>query len=712
MVDGINAFLARETTATADQRSKLSKGDVAPRRERFRRLIGAVDTRVPFTALQFTATTDGPAEVARAKAYRVYAVRWPVFEDVDAEGLLLEPEGQPRARIVAIPDADWSPEMLAGLSQGLETSAQFARRLAENGCQVLIPVLVDRSDTWSGIPGVRMTNQPHREWIYRMAFESGRHIIGYEVQKVLAAVDWFQHENAGKDAPVGVAGYGEGGLLALYAAALDTRIRAVLVSGYFQPRQEVWREPIYRDVWGLLQEFGDAELAGMIAPRSVIVEASRFPEVAGPPAVTPERRGAAPSGAITTPPVESVRSEVARAGASGNIQFVVSGEGRGAPGSVEALTGLLHSLGVSIARLAMEDPPANSRTNFDPASRLHRQFEQLVAHTQALIRSSGQNRTAYWSQADASSPEAWKKTTQPIRKYIWEELIGRLPDPSVPANPRTRLVFDEPKYRGYEVMLDVWPGLFAYGILLVPKSIRPGERRPVVVCQHGLEGRPRDLADPKIDSAYYHQFAVRLAEEGFVTFAPQNPYIGEDRFRLIQRKGHPLKLSLFSFILGQHQRILQWLGGLPFVDRERIGFYGLSYGGKTAMRVPPLLDGYALSICSGDFNEWVWKTTSVDSRYSYMLTGEYDMLEFDFANVVNYSDLASLMAPRPFMVERGHEDVVAPDEWVAYEYAKVRRFYARMGIEDRTEIEFFNGPHTIHGVGTFAFLRTHLSWPQ
>jgi hypothetical protein len=261
-------------------------------------------------------------------------------------------------------------------------------------------------------------------------------------------------------------------------------------------------------------------------------------------------------------------------------------------------------------------------------------------------------------------------------------------------------------------MLDVWPGIFAYGILLVPKDIQPGERRPVVVCQHGLEGRARDVADPRVDSPYYHRFAVRLAEEGFVTFAPQNPYIGEDRFRIIQRQGHPLKLSLFSFILGQHQRLLEWLGGLPFIDRERIGFYGLSYGGKTAMRVPPLLDGYALSICSADFNEWVWKTTSVDASYSYMLTGEYDMLEFDFANVVNYSDLANLMAPRPFMVERGHGDGVAPDEWVAYEYAKVRRFYARLGIPDRTEIEFFNGPHTIHGVGTFAFLRRHLQWPR
>jgi hypothetical protein len=336
-----------------------------------------------------------------------------------------------------------------------------------------------------------------------------------------------------------------------------------------------------------------------------------------------------------------------------------------------------------------------------------------VNYTQRLIRQSPRRREEFWAKADASSPEKWKSSTKAYRDAIWNGVIGRMPDPSAPLNPRTRQIYDQPKFRGYEVMLDVWPGIYAYGILLVPKDIKPGERRPVVVCQHGLEGRPSETTDPNSDSHYYHRFAARLAEEGFVTYAPQNPYIGEDRFRIIQRKGHPLQLSLFSFILGQHQRMLEWLAQQPFVDRERIGFYGLSYGGKTAMRVPPLLDGYALSICSADFNEWVWKTTSVDSSYSYMLTREYDMLEFNFANVVNYSALANLMAPRPFMVERGHNDGVAPDEWVAYEYAKVRRFYdTKMHMPDRTTIEFFDGPHTIHGEGTFEFLRRHLRWPQ
>ena len=74
----------------------------------------------------------------------------------------------------------------------------------------------------------------------------------------------------------------------------------------------------------------------------------------------------------------------------------------------------------------------------------------------------------------------------------------------------------------------------------------------------------------------------------------------------------------------------------------------------------------------------------------------------------NYAEMAALIAPRPFMVERGHHDGVGTDEWVSYEYAKVRRLYAKLGISERTEIEFFDAGHTIHGVGTFEFLRKNL----
>ena len=40
--------------------------------------------------------------------------------------------------------------------------------------------------------------------------------------------------------------------------------------------------------------------------------------------------------------------------------------------------------------------------------------------------------------------------------------------------------------------MDVYPDVITAGILLIPKNLKPGEVRPAVVCQHGLEGVPMD----------------------------------------------------------------------------------------------------------------------------------------------------------------------------------------------------------------------------
>ena len=148
----------------------------------------------------------------------------------------------------------------------------------------------------------------NREFLYRSAFELGRHLIGYELQKVLAGVDWFSRETPAQDARIGVFGWGEGGMLALYAAALDTRIDAACVSGYFDAREDVWQEPIDRNVFGLLEQFGDAELAGMITPRRLIIEAAGGPQFESRQAPgRPRPAGLARAG--TTSAANSTRAE-------------------------------------------------------------------------------------------------------------------------------------------------------------------------------------------------------------------------------------------------------------------------------------------------------------------------------------------------------------------------------------------------------------------
>ena len=90
---------------------------------------------------------------------------------------------------------------------------------------------------------------------------------------------------------------------------------------------------------------------------------------------------------------------------------------------------------------------------------------------------------------------------------------------------------------------------------------------------------------------------------------------------------------------------------------------------------------------------------------------EYEIFEFDLGSRFNYAEMATLIAPRPFMVERGHFDGVAPDDRVAAEFAKVRNLYsAKLGLTGDARLEWFVGPHTINGKGTFEFLKEKLSF--
>ena len=726
LVAGADRFLLKQIDESAAKRASYWKRDfsslaaydasIEPNRKRLAHILGVRDPRFAagkriFEVNWVEIPMDLPVRDLDLR-YSIRSVTWSVFGDVTGVGLELStgPDGPafPSVAIV-IPDAGQMPEQLVGLAEGVPPESQVARRLAENGYAVIVPALIDR--TIAARNGrAKLTN---REFLYRSAFELGRHLIGYEVQKVLGLIDALKAEKEearyGKTKIV-VFGYGEGGMIALYAAALDPRIEAVCVSGFFGDRSDIWRQPVDRNVFGLLEQFGDAEVASLIAPRLLVVEASKGPEVVIPPGT-----GGAP-GRLTTPKLETVKAEVenARRLVSGlnpapRIELVASGpEGTGPFGSEEALVKLLTVL--------TPDPklgPLKKRPTLEPTEsvkkRQEHQLHELDRHNQQLLVESPDVRREFMKKLDVSSIDAFNKTVEPYREYFATEVIGRFDLPLLRPNVRSRKIYDEPLFTGYEVVMDVFPDVFAFGILLLPKNIKDGEKRPVVVCQHGLEGRPRDVADPKVENPAYHRYAVRLAEKGFITFAPQNLYIFQDRFRTLQRKANPIKKTLFSLIVPQHQQITDWLKSLPYVDPARIAFYGLSYGGKSAMRIPPLVKNYCLSICSADFNEWVWKNASTKSSYSYVWTPEYEIFEFDLGSTFNYAEMAALIAPRPFMVERGHFDGVSSDEAVAYEFAKVNFLYdAKLGIGDRCAIEFFVGPHTINGKGTFAFLEKHL----
>lgn len=739
LMDGAHRFVEDKISQAITERERywdrdLSGGSpayeasVAPNREEFRRLIGVVEKRAPLVMERF-GDDQNPALVTETAGYRVYQVRWQVLPGVWGEGLLVEPQGTPAGYVVVVPDADQTPEQTMGLAEGLKPQQRTARRLAEQGFMVVIPTLINRQAVDPSLLQIPLeaksrlarSDQTYREWLYRQSYHMGRHIIGYEVQKVLAAVEWL-HQAHGAEARLGVSGYGEGGLIAFYAAAADNRIDATLVSGYFNSREATWMEPIYRNVWALAKRFGDAELATLIAPRGLIIEHSSVATITGH------------KGSIKTPAWQSVREEFDRIRTliPGDFQRreLVSGEGGepAGPGSAPALNRLAELLGIDgldFAGATIAPLLEDRRAAFDPDARHLRQVEQIHSHVQQLVRNSVRVREGFFVQKimpeigdsrwstdtihETDSPEAFVEASKPYRAYFQEEVMGRFDDPILAPDPRSRLIYDNEHWAGYDIVLDVFEDLVAWGVLLVPHDLEPGERRPVVVTQHGRNGLPENLIVK--DHSSYRRVAARLAERGFIVFVPHNLYRTESRYRPLDRKANTVKATLYSFIVHQHDQILRWLNTLEFVDGDRIGFYGNSFGGETALRVPPVLEGYALSISASFFNQWTRKAAGTNDKFSFMFTDEWETPVFNAGHTFDHAEMAYLMVPRPFMVERGHHDHVAHDRWVAHEYAKVRRLYSMLGLAGRTEIEFFQGGHGMRLEGTLDFLHQHLNWP-
>src|SRR5690606_35380386 len=123
-------------------------------RARLARILGVVDQRIDDLELLWMGGPRSSALTMETDRYQVFRVRWPVLSGVDGEGLLVEPVGDVSANIILIPDADQTPEELLGLAKETAEPYPVALRLADQGCRIVVPVLLSRHSTWSGSPEV------------------------------------------------------------------------------------------------------------------------------------------------------------------------------------------------------------------------------------------------------------------------------------------------------------------------------------------------------------------------------------------------------------------------------------------------------------------------------------------------------------------------------------------------------------------------------
>ena len=291
-------------------------------------------------------------------------------------------------------------------------------------------------------------------------------------------------------------------------------------------------------------------------------------------------------------------------------------------------------------------------------------------------------------------------------RAVLDELLG---DSSTPADwdtvEQSRTEFE--KYTQHELLLtaDGVPSLPVY--LLIPRDLPDGQGAPGVVCIHGhgpygndaIVGR-RDLegAAEHIDQLNY-DYGRQFAERGYVVAAPCMIPFGRRVDRESYRGNDPCAVTFVRMqALGElpitaNIRDLRWsidlLQSRDEVNRDAIGCAGLSYGGRMTMMVSAVDSRVKVASVSGALNLLQERMTLRHSCGSQMIPG---LLKYG-----DYSEIGSLIAPRPCVWETGSDDGLIVPEWDDLFRQRLRRAYAAAGVPERLHFDRFEGGHEWSG---------------
>ncbi len=267
------------------------------------------------------------------------------------------------------------------------------------------------------------------------------------------------------------------------------------------------------------------------------------------------------------------------------------------------------------------------------------------------------------------SPADWAKRRAEILK-TWHGLMGSWP--AAINKPKVEVLSSAKRenFTQQHVRIEVAPGRSTDDArLLIPAGAGPFPAVLVVFYDSltGIGEGKKELRD----------FAYQLAKRGFVTLSlgspPASYYPDKEACRL-------QPLSYHAYVASNCRRLL---ANLPNVDPKRIGVTGHSYGGKWAMFASCLDEGFAASAWSdggivfdearSNVNYWEpWylgheigneRKPGVPSDKNPR-TGPYKAM---IAAGRDLHELHALMAPRPFLVSGGSEDL--PERWIALNHA-------------------------------------------
>lgn len=304
--------------------------------------------------------------------------------------------------------------------------------------------------------------------------------------------------------------------------------------------------------------------------------------------------------------------------------------------------------------------------------------------------------------SDVSSIKAWRQRV-PEKRRQFLEMMGLASwwqeSRSVPASKITGVV-ERPGYRIEKLCFETLPKVWITGSLYVPSSTSSRVPAILYVCGHAH--------DQKV---YYQAHARRFAQLGFVCLIAETIEAAElgGYHHGCYREGwwhwYSRGYTSAGIELLNGVRALDYLIQRPEVDAARLGVTGMSGGGAASWWIAAADERVkaAASICG---------TASLASHiYDRTIDGHCDCMWWINSERWDLSDLAALLAPRPFLIGSANQDSIFTIESIRTVYRRARALYERVGAADLIRLVETPGGHSYHArsrTEVFSWFVKHL----
>lgn len=339
---------------------------------------------------------------------------------------------------------------------------------------------------------------------------------------------------------------------------------------------------------------------------------------------------------------------------------------------------------------------------------VNKYFSELAFRHKPKYRFNGSTRTDW---------QGWKNQLLPKVK----ESLGKMPQKAA-LNPQVIAQWNEDGLIKERVIFDVEEGLSAVAYVFRPAQT-VGKLPAILACHgHGNYGKDAVMGistdgDRRSNiSTHNYDYGLQMAKAGFITIAIDWRGFGERddrRFPFCVNVGprdlcnlHYIRASLLGMtVLGMdvHDGMcaIDYLCSLDYVDSQRIGVMGLSFGG-TMTTWMALIDERIKAadiICYSDmFSKFAFR--DINFCGSQITPGLFELCDIP--------DLHGLIAPKPLLIEIGTYDECFSVDSAMKCFCEVEKIYKSAGAKSKLELDLFEGGHRFSGKKAFDFFKKNL----